>query len=73
MKDERGTMQITDSVRYVGAGADAETAAQDHPLGEVTLGGSGTLGLRSRLLRTADCESAVSLDMPFTTGTITVH
>jgi hypothetical protein len=63
-------MQISDSVRYVDAGA--ETAAQEHPVGEVTFGTGGALGLRSRLLRTADREAAVSIDMPFTTGTITL-
>ncbi|MER6350199.1 hypothetical protein ACWC10_29295 [Streptomyces sp. NPDC001595] len=63
-------MQISDSVRYVDGRAGAETAAQDHPLGEVTLQASGALGLRSRLLRTAECDAAASLDMPYTTGTL---
>ncbi|MFE5808781.1 hypothetical protein OG444_35205 [Streptomyces sp. NBC_01232] len=65
-------MQINDSVRYVDSSAGAETAAHDHPLGEVTFGASGTLGLRSRLLRTSDSDTAASLDMPFTTGSLTL-
>jgi hypothetical protein len=65
-------MQISDSVRYVDGGTGPETAAHDHPVGEVTLGASAALGLRSRLLRTVDCDAVASLDLPFTTGTITV-
>ncbi|MFI8291531.1 hypothetical protein ACIGBL_20585 [Streptomyces sp. NPDC085614] len=61
-------MQIDDSVRYVDGGH--FHAVQDHPVGEVTLGVSGALGLRSRLLGTADSDSAASLDMPYTTGTV---
>ncbi|MFG2715755.1 hypothetical protein ACGFX2_35260 [Streptomyces goshikiensis] len=66
------TMQINDSVRYVDSTGRAETAAHDHPVGEVTFGASGTLGLRSRLLRTADSDAAASLDMPWTTGSLTL-
>ncbi|MFF8606811.1 hypothetical protein ACF06X_12800 [Streptomyces sp. NPDC015346] len=67
-------MQISDSVTYVDGGAGAETAAaaQDHPVGEVTLGSSGALGLRSRLLGAAGSHVAASMDMPFTTGTLTL-
>ncbi|MFJ5773997.1 hypothetical protein [Streptomyces sp. NPDC093094] len=65
-------MQITDSVLYVDGGAGARTAAQEHPVGEVTLGAGGALGLRSRLLRTAELDTAASIDLPFTTGTITL-
>ncbi|WP_328946149.1 hypothetical protein OG259_36585 [Streptomyces sp. NBC_00250] len=65
-------MQISDSVRYVNGGAGAEAAAQDDPVGEVTLGSGGMLGRRSRLLRTADADAVASWDMPYTTGTITV-
>ncbi|MEK9517941.1 hypothetical protein ACIOMM_07180 [Streptomyces sp. NPDC087908] len=65
-------MQISDSVTYVNGGAGAETAAQDDPIGEVTLGTGGLLGRRGRLLRTADVEAVASWDMPYTTGTITV-
>ena len=61
-------MQIDDSVRYVDGGH--LHAVQDHPVGEVTLGVRGALGLRSRLLGTADSDSAASLDMPYTTGTV---
>ncbi|MEU8677885.1 hypothetical protein [Streptomyces sp. NPDC048560] len=63
-------MQISDSVRYVNGGAGTETSAQDHPVGEVTLGTSGALGLRSRLLGTAEFRSAGFLDTPFTTATV---
>ncbi|MFD3556714.1 hypothetical protein [Streptomyces goshikiensis] len=66
------TMQINDSVRYVDSTGGSETAAHDHPLGEVTFGASGMLGLRSRLLRTADSDAAASLDMPWTTGSLTL-
>ncbi|GLX16526.1 MULTISPECIES: hypothetical protein [Streptomyces] len=62
-------MQINDSVRYLDSSAGAETAALDHPLGEVAFGASGTLGLRSRLLRSADADTAFTMDMPWTTGT----
>uniref|UniRef100_A0AAU2JLS5 Uncharacterized protein n=1 Tax=Streptomyces sp. NBC_00049 TaxID=2903617 RepID=A0AAU2JLS5_9ACTN len=65
------TMQINDSVRF-DSSAGAETAAHDHPLGEVTLGVSGTLGLRGRLLRSADCDAAASVDVPWTTGSLTL-
>ncbi|MFJ3921832.1 hypothetical protein [Streptomyces sp. NPDC090022] len=65
-------MQINDSVRYVDSSAAAETAAHDHPVGEVTFGTGGTLGLRSRLLRTSDSDLAASVDMPFTTGSLTL-
>ncbi|KIF04431.1 hypothetical protein PL81_18745 [Streptomyces sp. RSD-27] len=50
-------MQINDSVTYLDGGAGAETAAQDHPVGEVMLGAGGLLGLRSRLLSTTDSEA----------------
>ncbi|MFE9840643.1 hypothetical protein [Streptomyces goshikiensis] len=66
------TTQINDSVRYVDSGAGAETAAHDHPVGEVTLGASGMLGLRSRLLRTADSDAAATVDTPWTTGSLTL-
>ncbi|MEU9161443.1 hypothetical protein AB0D29_14390 [Streptomyces sp. NPDC048424] len=66
------TMQINDSVRYVDGGAGAEAAAHDHPLGEVMLAASGMLGLRSRLLRTADSDTAASVDAPWTTGSLTL-
>lgn len=62
-------MQINDSVRYLDSSAGAETAALDHPLGDVTFGGSGTLGLRSRLLRSGDSDTAASIDTPWTTCT----
>ncbi|MER5307769.1 hypothetical protein ABT034_08270 [Streptomyces sp. NPDC002773] len=62
-------MQISDSVMYVDGGAGAETSAHEHPVGEVTFGASGALGLRSRLLGTG-LDAAASLDMPYTTGTI---
>ncbi|MEU7702195.1 MULTISPECIES: hypothetical protein [unclassified Streptomyces] len=65
-------MQISDSVTYVNGGAGAEAAAQDDPIGEVTLVTGGLLGRRGRLLRTADVEAVASWDMPYTTGTITV-
>ncbi|MFF0203384.1 hypothetical protein [Streptomyces sp. NPDC005017] len=65
-------MQITDSVRYVDGGANADTAGQEHPVGEVTLGAGGALGLRGRLLRTAELDTAATVDVPFTTGTITL-
>ncbi|MGP3638136.1 hypothetical protein ACTU45_33270 [Streptomyces sp. 24-1644] len=61
---------MSDSVRYVNGGAGAEAAAQDHPVGEVTLGASGALGLRSRLLGTAEFRAAAFLDTPFTTATV---
>ncbi|MEU2391403.1 hypothetical protein [Streptomyces sp. NPDC007369] len=67
------TMQINDSVRYADSSAGAETAAHDHPVGEVTLGAGGTLGLRSRLLSAADSDAAASLDMPWTTGSLTLY
>ncbi|MER6197970.1 hypothetical protein ABT234_11475 [Streptomyces sp. NPDC001586] len=66
------TTQINHSVRYVDSGAGAETAAHDHPVGEVMLGASGMLGLRSRLLRTADSDAAASVDVPWTTGSLTL-
>ncbi|WP_306329704.1 hypothetical protein [Streptomyces venezuelae] len=65
-------MQISDSVKYVNGGAGAETAAHEDPVGEVTFGTGGRLGLRSRLLRAADLDAAASIDVPYTTGTITV-
>jgi hypothetical protein len=64
------TMQISDSVRYVDGGAGAETAAQDHPVGEVTLGASGALGLRSRMLGTGGVGASATMDTPFTTATV---
>ncbi|WP_405828845.1 hypothetical protein [Streptomyces sp. NBC_00105] len=66
------TMQINDSVRYVDGSAGAETAAHDHPVGEVTLGASGMLGLRGRLLRSGDSDAAASVDVPWTTGSLTL-
>ncbi|MBX9426924.1 MULTISPECIES: hypothetical protein [Streptomyces] len=63
-------MQISDSVMYVDGGAGAETSAHEHPVGEVTFGASGALGLRSRLLGTSGLDAAASLDMPYTTGTV---
>ncbi|GHD62687.1 hypothetical protein ACWCY1_13590 [Streptomyces goshikiensis] len=66
------TTQINDSVRYVDSSAGAETAAHDHPVGEVTFGASGMLGLRSRLLRTADSDAAATVDTPWTTGSLTL-
>lgn len=67
------TMQISDSVRYVDSSAGAETAAHDHPVGEVVFGTAGTLGLRSRLLRAADSDAAAfSVDVPWTTGSLTL-
>ncbi|MFJ4779989.1 hypothetical protein [Streptomyces sp. NPDC088762] len=66
------TMQINDSVRYVDGSAGAESAAHDHPVGEVVFGASGALGLRGRLLRTADSDAAASMDMPWTTGSLTL-
>lgn len=62
-------MQISDTVKYTDGGIPAETAAQDHPLGEATLGTTGTLGLRSRLLRAADPGTTDTSDLPYTTGT----
>ncbi|MFJ5551662.1 hypothetical protein [Streptomyces sp. NPDC093225] len=62
------TRQIDDSVRYVDGSAGAETAAHDHPVGGVVFAASGTLGLRSRLLRSADSGAAAFPDMPWTTG-----
>ncbi|NXY95232.1 hypothetical protein HYE82_12720 [Streptomyces sp. BR123] len=62
------TMQINDSVRYVDSGAGAEAAAHDHPVGEMVFGAIGMLGLRSRLLRSADANAAAFPDMPITTG-----
>ncbi|QNE78751.1 hypothetical protein F0344_32825 [Streptomyces finlayi] len=63
-------MQISDSVRYADGGAGSETAAQDHPVGEVTLGASGALGLRSRMLGTGNAGTAPFMDTPFTTATV---
>lgn len=63
-------MQINDSMRYLDSSVGAETAAHDHPLGEVVFGVSGTLGLRSRLLRSADSDAAASMDMPWTTVSV---
>ncbi|MEV6246050.1 hypothetical protein AB0M38_07575 [Streptomyces sp. NPDC051742] len=63
-------MQISDSVTYVDGGTGAETAAQDHPVGEVTFGAGGALGLRSRLLGTGGLGAAASLDTPYTTCTV---
>ncbi|MFE6836665.1 hypothetical protein ACFVFI_17770 [Streptomyces sp. NPDC057705] len=51
------TMQINDSVTYVDGGVGAETAAHDHPVGEVMLGARGLLGLRSQLLSTTDSDA----------------
>ncbi|MFC8273119.1 hypothetical protein ACFUJR_11415 [Streptomyces sp. NPDC057271] len=65
-------MQISDTVTYVDGGSRTEVAAQDHPLGEVTLGLSGVLGLRSRLLRTPDRSTDGAVDVAFTTGTFTL-
>jgi hypothetical protein len=62
-------MQISDSVRYVDGGA-AENASQDHPVGEVTLGTGGMLGLRSRLLSSVGFDAAASMDTPWTTCTV---
>ncbi|MER6216529.1 MULTISPECIES: hypothetical protein [unclassified Streptomyces] len=62
------TKQLNDSVKYVGGGAGAKTRAEDHPVGEVVFGASGTLGLRSRLLRSADSDAAATMDTPWTTG-----
>ncbi|MGE7384337.1 hypothetical protein ACQKM2_02370 [Streptomyces sp. NPDC004126] len=67
------TMQINDSVRYVDGSAGTETAAQENPVGEVVFGTGGTLGLRSRLLRSADSDAAAfSVDVPWTTGSLTL-
>ncbi|MFJ3881172.1 hypothetical protein ACIPW5_27460 [Streptomyces sp. NPDC090077] len=67
------TMQINDSVRYVENSACTETAAHDHPVGEVVFGSGGTLGLRSRLLRAAESDAAAfSVDVPWTTGSLTL-
>ncbi|MCX4546053.1 hypothetical protein [Streptomyces sp. NBC_01565] len=60
--------QINDSMKYVDSSAGAETAAHDHPVGEVVFGASGTLGLRSRLLRAAGSDAGAAPDMPWTTG-----
>lgn len=59
-------MQINDSVKYLARGG-ADTAAHDHPVGEVVFGASGALGLRSRLLRSADSDAAATMDVPWTT------
>lgn len=63
-------MQITDSVSYLDGGPLPE-AAQDNPVGEVTLGAGGALGLRSRLLRASECDTGYTSDLPWTTCTIT--
>ncbi|MEU6537799.1 hypothetical protein [Streptomyces sp. NPDC047000] len=62
-------MQISDTVKYTDGNIPAETAAQDHPLGEARLGSTGTLGLRSRLLRAAGHGPIDTPDLPYTTGT----
>ncbi|MCH0543456.1 hypothetical protein I3F58_28705 [Streptomyces sp. MUM 203J] len=61
-------MQISDSVSYLDGGPLPE--AQDDPLGEVTLGTGGALGLRSRLLRASECGTGYTADPPWTTFTI---
>ncbi|MFH7599683.1 hypothetical protein WDV06_31975 [Streptomyces racemochromogenes] len=62
------TKQIDDSVKYLDGGAGAEVRAHEHPVGEVVFATSGTLGLRSRLLRSADSDAAATMDTPWTTG-----
>ncbi|MEV7419438.1 hypothetical protein [Streptomyces sp. NPDC089919] len=63
-------MQINDSSRYLDGIVGAETAAQDHPLGDAVSAVGGLLGLRSRLLRAADSGAVASMDMPWTTATV---
>ncbi|MHC0429364.1 hypothetical protein ACX6XY_04125 [Streptomyces sp. O3] len=60
-------MQISDSMTYADGGSRADASSQDHPVGEVTLGTSGALGLRSRLLRTSECGAGPEDTFP--TGT----
>ncbi|MEV1043658.1 hypothetical protein [Streptomyces sp. NPDC049916] len=58
--DEAAT-QATDENAYGGAA--------EHPAGRISLGSTGGLGARSRLLSASEGESGYSHDLPWTTMT----
>lgn len=47
----------------------AQEGPPEHPAGRITLGATGGLGARSRLLSASEGESGYSHDLPWTTMT----
>ncbi|WP_411079158.1 hypothetical protein [Streptomyces sp. cmx-18-6] len=45
----------------------AQEGAFDHPAGQISLGISGGLGMRSRLLSVSESNVGYSIDLPWTT------
>ncbi|MEV3928260.1 MULTISPECIES: hypothetical protein [unclassified Streptomyces] len=61
--------QISESNGYTDTTA-AHAGGTEHPAGRISLGISGGLGLRSRLLRSAEGETGPGDEFPWTTFTI---
>ncbi|MEU5168498.1 MULTISPECIES: hypothetical protein [Streptomyces] len=60
--------QISESAGYADV-ATAHERAFEHPAGRISLGNSGGLGLRSRLLGASDGDPS-GPDLPYTTFTV---
>ncbi|MBM7054819.1 MULTISPECIES: hypothetical protein [Streptomyces] len=51
------------------SGEIAHEGSPEHPAGQISLGSTGGLGARSRLLSASEGESGYSHDLPWTTMT----